>query len=150
VLAQLTNQMKTLPLRHFVITEPVHMHTILNVLHTPTYQHTTYNIQQEILSHYIGSLLWPILSLLSTVIPIFCKAGSTHFSWIYCSQCKVLFTTFKESDGIAFLWLAHMSHLQNMLFIANWSSGETSDRHCHLPSVQGLLLHPVSYNKHRK
>jgi len=41
-----------------------------------------YNIQDEILSHYTGSLLWPILSLLSMAIPVFCKAGSTNFSWI--------------------------------------------------------------------
>jgi hypothetical protein len=95
----------------------------------------THNIQDKSLSHYTGSLLWPILSLLSNAIPIFCKEGSTHFSWIYCTPCMVLFTTFEEGVRNGFLWLVHTSHLQNMLFIVNWSSGETSDRNYHLSSA---------------
>jgi hypothetical protein len=70
----------------------------------------THNIQDKILSHYIGSLLWPIVSLLSTAIPIFCKAGSTHFSWTYHSQCKVLFTIFKGGGGNGFLCLVYVCH----------------------------------------
>jgi len=34
-----------------------------------------------------------------------------------------------------------------MLFIANWSSGETSDRNYLLPPEQELLLYHVSYNR---
>lgn len=66
---------------------------------------------------------------------------------------KFLLTIFK-GPGNGFLWLTHGSHLINKLSTACQSSvGDTADTifwtlSFRLSSVQGLLLHTISFNMH--
>jgi hypothetical protein len=60
---------------------------------------------------------------------------------------------FKEVYWNGFLQLADMSHLTDMLFIAQNSAGETENIlniFVTLSSVWGLLLHTVSFNMPNK